>query len=162
MIHIKLVFLVGNQYCSFKEVDLNKPINYTSNFPSFKISKTLEIVSTCKKIFTHTGISIQINFHVLWSSEATCVVFPSNIKDCYAINGYFGAPTGCQSFSIPIIPANDYVTLDTYLSLYEDFYIIADPNNTILESDKSNNTACSGTFCTSPPIWPGDFAGCLF
>jgi len=82
--------------------------------------------------------------------------------EVYAINGYFGAPTGCQYFSIPIIPANDYVTLDTYLSLYMDYYIIADPNNTILESDKSNNTSCSGTFCTSPPIWPGDFGGCFF
>lgn len=79
----------------------------------------------------------------------------------YALNGYFGSPTNCQGFTITTVPAGSLVTIDTDLSLSEDFYIIVDPNNVIPESDKSNNTLCSGTFCTSPPIWPGDFSSCF-
>jgi len=82
----------------------------------------------------------------------------------YALNGYLGTPTNCQAFFNVTVPAFGSVTFDTDLFLlggFYDYYIIIDPTNTIPESAKTNNTACSGLFCSTPPIWPTDFSGCF-
>jgi hypothetical protein len=81
----------------------------------------------------------------------------------YALNGYMGTPTSCQAFFNVTVPGSAFVSLDTFIDVlggFYDYYIIIDPTNTIPESNKANNTACSGLFCTNPPVWPADFVSC--
>ncbi len=93
------------------------------------------------------------------------IVYNSGTMDAtnvsiYGLNGYFGFPTSCQPFFNITVPAGGFVFLDTGLFLLDDYYILIDPTNAILESDEGNNALCSGLFCTTPPIWPSDFSGC--
>lgn len=58
----------------------------------------------------------------------------------------------CETFTISI-PARNYVYLsvEDIFNSYNTYIIRVDPENTIPEINETNNTACSGLYCTNPP-----------
>jgi len=89
---------------------------------------------------------------------STCVSFDianngtlnaSNVPIIYiSSSGYFFS---CQLFTASFIQPGSFQTFDTFIFPEQDWFIIIDPDNTIPESSKTNNTACGGSFCTLPP-----------
>lgn len=61
-----------------------------------------------------------------------------------------GQGDSCQSLTVSV-PAGKAVHLTAGLTYAATYMIRIDPNNAIAESDESNNDACSGTYCSSPP-----------
>ncbi|MCL5024189.1 MAG: Ig-like domain-containing protein [Nitrospirae bacterium] len=58
--------------------------------------------------------------------------------------------TYCSTFSFNILAGGSVSSSVSDVSPTA-FYIVVDPNNLISESNESNNTACSGFMCSSPP-----------
>lgn len=56
----------------------------------------------------------------------------------------------CMEF-IVIVPAGGSVPLVAGLTYATTYYILIDPDNTILESNEANNVACTEPYCSSPP-----------
>lgn len=56
----------------------------------------------------------------------------------------------CETFTISV-PARNYVYLSVENIWYNTYIIRVDPENTIPEINETNNTACSGLYCTNPP-----------
>jgi hypothetical protein len=74
----------------------------------------------------------------------------NNVFVCYiygeAVYGWSSAETWTVD-----IPGSSFVTLTDEVYIWTDFIIYVDPFDGIPEIDETNNTYCSGAFCTTPP-----------
>jgi len=79
--------------------------------------------------------------------------------ETWVLYGSRNSNTFCEPFTVSKIAPYQTVGFTVYGIYYPDYLVIVDPQGRILETDKNNNKACSGVYCTNPPPLP---ASCIF
>jgi hypothetical protein len=93
-----------------------------------------------------------LSFSVMNSGTAAASNF-----NTWVVYGPSNTTFYCEPFTDSLAPGGS-VTHSPYIFLNPNYRIIVDPQNTIFESNESNNIGCGGTFCSSPPTSTDCFA----
>lgn len=132
------------RYRGTTDVDLNgRPI-------TLNVSMNLVSADLCP---SNASVGYDITFNINNSGNSTVAN-----GAFYYVQYQSGSNNLCRSGTSAAIPANGSVTAGEY-SVGADpsnYRIIVDPNNSISETDESNNQICGGTFCSNPPAIPID------
>lgn len=132
------------RYRGATDVDLNgRPI-------TLNVSMNLVSADLCP---SNASVGYDITYNINNSGNSTVAN-----GAFYYVQYQSGSNNLCRSGTSAAIPADSSVTAGAY-SVGADpsnYRIIVDPNNSISETDESNNQICGGTFCSNPPAIPID------